>query len=419
MITSQALAEEMRKEEHWDRSYNRLLAKGTISEELLSEMYVIKASAEKLTYIHDICNGIYTWEPPEKVLLAKSETTKKRTVYMYKPIDRFLLGVLYRALSVLVQNALAPNCFSYQRKTTTATAISYIKNVKQGVPMYGVKLDISAYFNSVSKPYLTDTLIGLFGNDTPLFKTMEKLFLDDTITYKGRTFEEYKSLIPGCALGSFFANYCLKDMDWVFHNKGMVYARYSDDIIIFDHSKDALEDSLEYIKGQLFERGLTINEKKYVHFSPEDPVEYLGLKLTPNGVDISDHSKKKLKANFKRWCKAARKEIEMDGKDFNYVARRLVKRWNWKIFKSYVEDPQKFGWGYYAFRYLTTTESLTEMDFYIRDRLRALKTGKNNKANIKALSNEDFQELGVLSLYEMYRLFHEDFDYYLEVAYLI
>lgn len=419
LITKEALIEELHNQEHWDRSYDRLFNKGTIDPEVMSQLYFIKVSNEKLDYIHQLCNGTFEWKPPEKVLLAKSGTTKKRVVYMYSPLERFLLGVLYRALSALVQPYLAPNCFSYQRKVTTSTAISYIKKVKQSEPMYGVKLDISAYFNSVSKPYLERTLVELFGRGTPLYQTMAKLYLDDTITYKGQTIQEYKSLIPGCAMGSFFANYCLKDMDWMFYHQNKVYARYSDDIILFDYTKEALNESLAYIKEQLALRGLTINDSKYVYFDPDDPVEYLGLKLTPTGVDISDHSKKKLKATFKRWCKAARKEMELKGKSFDYVAKRLVNRWNWKIFKSYVEDPQKFGWGYYAFRYITTPESLIELDFYIRDRLRALKTGKNNKANVKALSDEDFQRLGVLSLYEMYRLFHEDFDYYLEVAYLV
>lgn len=410
---------EMCKKEYWDRAYERINTKEGNNPFNMDELYVIKETDQRIDLAKQVCSGEYVWSVPEKLLLAKSGTTKKRVVYMYSPLDRFVLGVLYRALSEYHADKLAKSCFSYKRRVNTANAIHYVKKVKQERPLYGVKLDISAYFNSVSREYLETSLTELFGTNTNLRKTMNDLFMDDTVSYKGTEQTEYKSLIPGCALGSFFANYCLRELDWSFEEKGVVYARYSDDILVFGETEDEVNGYLEEIKEKIKECGLTINEKKYVHFKPEDDVEYLGLKLYKGGVDISDHAKKKMKATIRRWVKAARKEIEMKGKPFDKVAAQLVKRLNWKLYKSYVYDTRKFGWGYYAFRYITVTDSLTELDFYLRDRLRYLKTGKNNKANVKALNDDDFTNLGVLSFYDMFILFNEDFDHYCEVAYLI
>lgn len=418
LLTAKELYNEMMKQEHWDKTYDRFSLKDKLDQSILDEFYQLKMSNEKFAFVASIVSGTYKWSVPEKVFLAKSGTTKKRVVYMYSPLDRFLIGVLYRALSALYNAELAPNCFSYRTGVTTLSAIEYISSIKKNENLYGLKLDISAYFNSVSREYLIKCLDAL-ELDSGIRQTMDNLFLDDTVSYKGEEFQEYKSLIAGCALGSFFANYCLKDIDWYFYKQNIVYARYSDDIIVMAKTQEEIQEYLEIIKTKLDEVGLSINPSKYVHFNPEDPVEYLGLKLSDDVIDIGNHAKMKLKATFKRWTKAGRKSIEMDNKDFETVARHLVKRWNWKIYKSYVEDPRKFGWGYYAFRYITTTESLTEIDFYVRDRLRAMKTGKNNKANVKALNDEDFRNLGLLSMYEMYELFHSERDYYLEVSQLI
>lgn len=338
---------------------------------------------------------------------------------MYSGLDRYVIGVIYRATSAIYEDAVADNCFSYRRKVCTCDAIHYIKDVKLSNELYGVKLDISAYFNSINKEHLVKCLNEVYGVGTNIRKTMDGLFLNDAILYKGIPYQEYKALIPGCALGSFFANYCLKDIDNHFKELGVTYARYSDDIILFAESREVLDQYLSFIKEKIYSYGLKINESKYVYFEPEDTVDYLGLAMYEDGIDISRHAKDKLKKTIKRWVKAGRKEIEMNGADFNKVARGIVNRINWKLYKCYILDKSKFGWGYYAFRYITKMDSLTDIDFYLRDRLRYLKTGKNNKANIRALNDDDFMDLNVLSLYDMYKLFHTDFDYYCEVISLI
>jgi hypothetical protein len=96
-----------------------------------------------------------------------------------------------------------------------------------------------------------------------------------------------------------------------------------------------------------------------------------------------------------------------------------MKRLNHKNFKCYIKNEATFGWCHYAFRYITTTESLKEIDLYCKDTLRAMKTGKHNKANYKALSEQDFRDIGWVSLVQLYHLYKKDFDYYCEVIELI
>jgi RNA-directed DNA polymerase len=411
--------EELIKKDHWDRAYDRLAFKDKTDNFDMDDLYRIKETDERLLLAEQICTGTYVWSVPEKLLLAKNGSTKKRTVYMYSGKDRFIIGALYRALGILNSENIADNCFSYKRGVNTSSAIKYISAIKKDSTLFGVKLDISAYFNSVNREHLNNCLTELFGETSGIRKSMDSIFNNDIVMYKGQELLEYKSLVPGCALGSFFANYCLRELDYHFKDKGIVYARYSDDIIVFAETEALVNEHLDVIKERIFAYGLTINESKYVHFLPEQDVEYLGLKLGAEGIDISNHAKNKLKATIRRWVKAGRKSIEIDGKNFDRVAKNMVNRLNWKLYKSYVQDERKFGWAYYAFRYITDLQSLTELDFYLRDRLRYLKTGRNNKANVKALNDEDFRNLGVLSLYDMYLLFHEDFDYYCEVAYLV
>lgn len=418
-VKSLLLKKELMKKDCWFRTFARLESKLDKGSGELAYIQSLVDSEEYEYYVNLLITGEYQWSIPSKVEIAKVGTSKKRVVYMYPAIDRFFLGLLYRGMSEMFKGSLADNCFSYRRGVSTNTAIKYIDKMKKQTKMYGLKLDISAYFNSVSKSHLEKCLDELFTTGVDSIRsTLDNVLMVDRVEFKGEIIEEYKSLIPGCALGSFFANYCLRELDFYFMNKGIIYARYSDDIIILAETEERIDEYLDYISNYLGAIGLKINPSKYVHFDPEDAIDYLGLSLSDKGTDISEHSKKKMKRTIKRWVKQGRKEIEQ-GASFEKVASKLVKRLNHKLYKSYLFDKTKFGWGIYAFRYITVTDSLTELDFYLRDMIRHLKTGKHNKANIKAVSEDDFRRLGVVSFYDMYRLFKEDFDYYVEIAYLI
>lgn len=419
-IDLSVLKEVCKNEEFWLKTLERIKVKNSTEvikkdhTELELQLGTFIFQRDYINLVEDIFNSTYTWSVPEKVLLSKAGTTKKRTVYLYSEFDRFVLGSLYRGMNEYFSNLFYPNCFSYRPKVTTYSAISYISEMKQNKGLYGLKMDISAYFNSINREHLTNCMTELFGVDTGLRGSFDKVFLDDTITYKGTEMQEYKSLIPGSAMGSFFANYCLRELDKYFHENNIIYARYSDDIIILAETPEIINEHLAYIHKHLDMYGLTINPKKYAHFEPHEPVDYLGLTLSDKGVDISKHTKDKLKKTIKRWVKKARRDVEMGETTFEKIAPRIISRFNYKVYKSYVEDETRFGWAYYVFRFVDQLDSLIDIDHYLRDQIRYLKTGKHNKANINKVTDEDFLKLGVLSLVDMYFLFKTDLDYYKE-----
>ncbi len=191
--------------------------------------------------------------------------------------------------------------FSYYKKgVKTLTAIEYLLSDKDIFNKYGVKLDISAYFNSVSETYLRKILDELMVGEDELKRVLHDLFFDNTVIYKGRLIQEFKSLIPGTSLSSFFANYCLKDLDNYIVNKlGITYARYSDDIIFFADTIEELKVGLQKVSEKLAELGLKINENKYEWFKPGDEITYLGLKIQGDKIDISKNSAKKIQEKDK------------------------------------------------------------------------------------------------------------------------
>lgn len=407
------LRQEILNNKHWEETYNKMILKQDFSKEDKDTLWKLK-EIYKNGIVEELMSGEYEWSTPRKVEIAKSASKKKRVVYIYNVKDRYILGVLYRAISTYYSDNISDRCFSYTKGKNTSNAIRYIKDNKTDKLNYGVKIDIHAYFNSVSKEKVIEMINCLFSGG--IKESIEKLMLNDTVLWRGQEIQEWKSLIPGCALGSFFANYTLKECDEYFENKNSVYARYSDDIIVIEDSKEELQKDLDIIMGYLNKYGLTMNPDKYTWFEPGDDIEYLGLKLLGDGtIDISDHAKQKIKKQIHRWCRKGRMEIERDYTPFNVVARRIIRQLNNKNFFCAINHDTTFGWAMYSFSKINTIQSLKEIDFYTKDTIRAMKTGKHNKANCKAMSDDEFHKLGYLSLVEMYMLYRQDYDYFMEV----
>lgn len=364
-----------------------------------------------------MCNGTYNWSIPEKIEIAKAGSKKKRIVYKYNVEDRYILGVIYRALSRVYQNEFSDLCFSYKKGKNTSSAIAAIKRNKLNNEV-GVKIDIHDYFNSVSRNRVIE-MIDYWIPDG-LNDSIKKLMLDDRVYFHGQLIYEWKSLIPGCALGSFFANACLIDIDNHFDNLGITYARYSDDIILFDKTSEKVQKHIDYILESIEKYGLTVNPDKYTFFSENETVEFLGLRIREDGkIDISNHSKQKIKNQIHRWCKKERVEIEKGNTTFERAARKILRRLNYKNMICSLVGDNTFGWCGYSFRYITTTDSLKELDAYTKDCIRALKTGKHNRANYKAIREDEFTELVFISLVRMYHIYKYDKDYYFERVDLI
>lgn len=405
-------------DEFWEKAYTRLSVKTNLSAEDKRNLYEVYAFKRE-EVVNSLLDGSYAWATPSKVKIAKRGTKKKRVVYIYPIKDRIVQGVLYRFLNRYYSKCFESNCYSYKEGVSTSSAIRYIRDCTQGNNYHAVKVDIHAYFNSVSKDRLVE-MIDELNLPSGLDASLRKLMLSERVLDKGVELSEYRGLCPGSPVASFFANYCLRECDKWFKDNGIIYARYSDDIIILDEKLEIVELGLETLQSYLAKYSLTINEDKFTWFDPSMNVEFLGLKLrSDNKIDISDHAKKKIKKQIHRWCRKGRVRIEKDYVPFEIVAEDIFRRLNNKNFKCYIRNEGTFGWCHYAFRYITTTDSLREIDYYLKDTMRAMYTGKHNKANARHLQNGELEALGYVSLVDLFNLYYDDFDYYCEVIELI
>ena len=325
---------------------------------------------------------------PEKHLVNKMGSDKKRVVYSYPPEEmralKLIAHLLYR-----YDSSLQDNCYSFRRGRNAHTAIRDIVNAVGNNPVWAYKLDIHDYFNSISVPTLLPILKDVLSDDGPLYSFFEKMLSEDIS----------RGVMAGTPTAPFLADIYLTEVDRHFSEEGVVYARYSDDIILFAPDRKALDKHIAALHGFLAKYALEPNPDKVKVYEPGQPFEFLGFKCLGRTIDLSEATKRKMKDKIRRAARSIRRWQSKNGIEPRKAMKALINTFNRKFFES--DDPQTLTWSRWFFPVINSTGGLKEIDRYLQDNIRFLATGRHSKANYRTRYQE-LKALGYKSLVSEY-----------------
>ena len=86
---------------------------------------------------------------PERIVVNKMGTGKKRIVYRFQP-ERMRVLKLIAHLLYRYDGIFSPNCYAFRRGVRPGDAINRINKALRGKRMWAYKVDIHDYFNSIS-----------------------------------------------------------------------------------------------------------------------------------------------------------------------------------------------------------------------------------------------------------------------------
>ena len=213
---------------------------------------------------------------------------------------------------------------------------------------------------------------------------------------------EKKGIMAGTPIASFYANLYLKDLDEWFSSRGILYARYSDDIIVFAKDEKEITEYRNVILEHLRSKGLNVNPDKELSGSPEDGFTFLGIEVKNGSIDIAPASVIKLKQKMRRKARALDRWRHREGLDGKKAAAAFIRIFNHKLLE--VNEDSDLTWSLWFFPVITTSESLHEIDLYAQELLRYLISGTHTKSRYN-VRYEELKELGYRSLVNEYYSF--------------
>lgn len=364
-------------------------------------LYALTNPTGRLAVIQAIEEGRYEIQPPKIVEIPKPNG-KIREVYANQPLDRVVLSIINTIYMSMYGDMIHPSCRSYQKGMSVQKTVREVTSkLKDGY--HGYKCDLSKYFDSVNKETLFANLDAI-SSGSPLDTVVRKYYEDDRVVIKGEVVEHYKSLAQGCALGTMLANIVLRDVDETLSNMDILYYRYSDDLLLI--GKDA-DKALEVLQEMLMPKGLSLNPKKVECIHKDATFTFLGAKIHGTEIDISDESVERFKNEIRKITKM-RKGMKTKCRT---TQRRAIKKINDYLYLAYMKNPSNFGWAHYFFSLCTTDKTIRELDFFVKDHIKAMYTGKwNAVTNMHKTPNEDLESMGYVSMKNRYDLFKMDRD---------
>ena len=340
---------------------------------------------------------------PQKKRIAKADSSKKRVVYSLPEDEAMVLKLLTWLMIRKYDFFFSDDLYSFRPGYGVKHALKRILNDPESSEYYSYKLDVRNYFNSIDADLLMPILNDLLKHDRPLYDFLAHQLSDPRVVDEGERIEEKKGVMAGMPYAVFLANVFLTPLDRMFEQiPGVVYCRYSDDIVLFSKDKDTLEDAKTILLNHLTSCNLEINTDKEIETRPGESWTFLGFECDGKTIDVSKVSVQKLKSKMKRKAKALRRWAEVNNKDGWMAARAFIKHFNKKLYTS--ESNSEVNWSWWYFPLITTDRSLKQIDSYMQDCVRYIATGKMTKARFN-FRYEQMKELGILSLVNMWYKF--------------
>lgn len=345
----------------------------------------------------DVVGRLQRGEPlsvPTRHLVNKMGNGKKRVVYSFPPDEMIVL----KAMTFLLyryDSQLAPNCYSFRRGQTAHGAISHLVRTINNRPMWAYKLDIHNYFNSISIPLLLPILSEVLADDPPLYAFFERMLTDGRARVGDEIISEERGVMAGTPTSPFLANIYLREVDHHFAETSVLYARYSDDIILFAPNRETLDRHIGDLNAFLEKYRLEVNPDKVRIYQPDEAFDFLGFKCKERNIDIADATRRKMKEKIRRKARSLQRWRSKKGIAAEKAMKVLIRYFNRKFFES--DDPSELTWSRWFFPIINQTEGLREIDHYLQYNLRYVATSRHNNANYRT-RYDHLKQLGYRSL---------------------
>ena len=332
---------------------------------------------------------------PEVRLIRKTGSAKKRTVYLYPQAENMVLKIMTHLLIRKYDGLFPDNLYSFRINTGVTKALKRLLSVKKLRQLYSYKADISDYFNSIPVENMLPMMAAALRDEPECLQLLSQLISERRYLDRGELKEGEKGVMAGTPFAVFLANLYLVSLDLEMQEKGLLYARYSDDIIVFCPTEQERDQAAGLIETRLNEAGLKVNEKKRFLTSPGEPWSFLGIKYDDGTVDISIISRDKLKAKIRRKARALQRWRLKKGASPEQAAKGLIRAMNRKFFDA--DSSHELTWTRWYFPLISTDKTLKEIDSYLQYWIRALYSGHHREKNYD-LRYETMKDWGYVSL---------------------
>lgn len=340
-----------------------------------ADLYQLTKPEVRAQMCEAIRQGQYEIAPPHTAQIPK-DNGEYRTVYINEPIDRVFLSIANDLLFELMPEMVHPKCQSYQKGIGCGKIVQEISRricETQG-EVIGWKSDFSKYFDTVPIRFIDaafNAVEAKWGHSA-IIDVLRKYYHSDWFfDTDGQLKSAYQSLKQGCSVASWLADVVMFSLDERLSVLNGEYVRYSDDTLFVGPD---YEKAMAIMQEEVAQREMTLNPKKIEYLTHTRWFKFLGYSIKGNMISLSSTRIKK----FQREIEA--RTIKMK----NGTLRKAVNAVNNFLYRGNGE----FSWATQILPVCNVKKDIQELNKFVMDCLRAVKTGKKKVGGLGYVVNK-------------------------------
>ena len=352
----------------------------------------------------------YYFDLPRCVLIKKSLSNRRRTVFIFEDHNKIILQYLNYMLVRKYNYAFSDNLYSSRVENRTKELFRTLKELDPERKYYVVKSDIHKYSESIDLDILETQLNEICSDEPEFIDFILWLMKRGKYYFNGEVVEHYTSVMGGNPTSAFFYNLNLIHVDEVMSERAVLYSRYADDICIICNTREKAEENWALLRKMVSDLNLEFNEDKSAIIEPGEALDLLGIKFANGYVDIADNTYSKVVNRFKHRANSLNRRVR-SGRFTREQAAQIMAHIVSAYFYGYVkegEDDVRYRWIDRIFPVITTTERLSSIDKVGEDCIRFVATGRKTNAKYR-MTYKDIKKLGFTPLvHSYYHRFEEE-----------